>query len=194
MKLQAITFVAVVTSFSFSTSADAGKFDLVREIKTAQVINHQVNHHGKITRPSPNPPVTTFPIVRPIKPICKPKPPVVVYPIHPVHPIRPIHPVHPPVCKKPPVCKPPVNRPPVRCLSLKLINNAEADVYFVLNQADDFVTLTAGDKHWTKTKNPAPHHISYHNGQEMVEYELDPNGTYSFEWQGEVLQLLEVQV
>ena len=42
--------------------------------------------------------------------------------------------------------------------------------------------------------NPAPHHISYQNGHEMVEYELDPNATYSFEWQGEVLQLLEVQV
>jgi len=187
MKLQAITFAAVVTSFFINTSADAGKFDLVKAIRTAQTINHQVNHHGKITRPSPNPPVTTFPIVHPVKPICKPKPPVVVYPIHPVHP------VHPPVCKKPPVCKPPVNRPPAQCLTLKLINNAESEVYYVLNQADDYKTLTVGDKHWTKTMNPQPHHISYHNGQEMVEYELDADGTYSFEWEGETLQLLEVQ-
>ena len=180
MKLQAITFAAVVTSFFVTSNADAGKFNLGNVIRTAQKIDQQLNRGGgKITYPSPNPPKYTHPV----------EPPHHIYPI----------PVEPPHCKKPapPICKkpthPPINRPPAKCLTLKLINKAGAEVYFVINNADDYTTLPAGENHWLKTMNPQPHTISYHNGQQMVEFELSADGTYSFEWEGDTLQLYEVQ-
>ena len=182
MKLQVITTFAVISGIFSTTHADAGKFDLGQALRTAQTINRTVNnvkHNSsqKIAFPSPNPPVYKHPV---IKPIHRPLP-------HPGHG----H-VHKPICHKP-ICKPPVNRPPKKCYTLKLINNAEAEVYYVLNEQTDFSTMPVDDVDWIKSMNPAPHTISYHNGQEEVEYELDPNGIYSFEWQGETLQLLEVQ-
>ena len=180
MKLQAITLAAVVTSFFVTTNADAGKFDLGDVIRTAQ----KINNHQKITRPSPNPPV--YPL---------PEPPRYTHPVEPPHYINP---VQPPVCKKPapPVCKkpaPPINRPPARCAKMKLMNNAGAEVYFVLNNAHDYDTLRADSVEIIESHTHKPHLISYHNGQQLVEYELDPNGVYGFEWQGQVLQLVEIR-
>jgi len=178
MKLQAITLVTVVTSFFLNTNADAGRFDLGQVIRTAQKIDRQLNH-GPITRPSPNPPVYPLPEpprYKPAPPVCKPAPPI----------YKPA----PPVCKKP---APPINRPPVQCARLKLMNNAGADVYFVLNNAHDYATLRADDVEIVESHTHKPHLISYHNGQELVEYELDANGVYGFEWQGQILQLVELQ-
>ncbi|MBD3671984.1 MAG: hypothetical protein HUJ26_00535 [Planctomycetaceae bacterium] len=185
MKLQAIVLVAVVISFFTTTNADAGNFNLGDVIRTAQKINNSVNNHqggGKITYPSPDPPVHTLPV----------EPPRHTYP-------TPVEPPHckpaPPVCKpQPPVCKkPPVNRPPVRCAKMKLMNNAGAEVYFVLNNANDYITLGVDTVEIVESHNGQPHLISYHNGQQMVEYELDPNATYSFEWEGDTLQLFATQ-
>lgn len=181
MKLQGITLAAVVTSFFVTTNADAGKFNLGQVIRTAQKIDRQINH-GQISRPSLNPPVYTLPV----------EPPHHSYP-------TPVEPPHckpaPPVCKpQPPVCKkPPVNRPPVRCVKMKLMNNAGAEVYFVLNNANDYSTLGADAVEIVESHSGQPHLISYHNGQQMVEYELDPNATYSFEWEGDTLQLFAAQ-
>jgi len=183
MKLQAITLAAVVASFSI-TNADAGKFNLGQVIRTAQKIDRQINH-GKITRPSPNPPVYTHPV--------EPSHRTYPTPVDPPRCKKPAPPIHrpaPPVCRKP---APPVNRPPARCAKMKLMNNAGADVYFVLNKAHDYSTLPTDEVEIVESHNGRPHHISYNNGQEVVEYELDPNATYSFEWEGQVLQLLEVQ-
>ena len=35
--------------------------------------------------------------------------------------------------------------------------------------------------------------IAYHNGLEVVQYDLDPSASYSFEWQDETLQLMQVE-
>ena len=181
MKLQVITTIAVLSGIFFSTSADAGNFNLGKALRTAQQVQRTVNN---INNGGGQPKYKTLPYNPPVKtapaPIVQPLP-------HPGH-------GHHPVCKpKPPVCKPPVNHPPKKCYTLKLINKAGAEVYYTLNQAKDYSTMPVDDVDWIKTLNPAPHTISYHNGQEVVEYELDADGTYGFEWQGETLQLLEIQ-
>jgi hypothetical protein len=177
MKLQVITTAAVLTAFFSTTSADAGKFNLGKALRTAQQVQRTVNN---INNGGGQPKYKTLPYNPPQKgghpghghkPVCKPKP-------HPGHGHKPC---------------PPVNRPPKKCYTLKLINNAGAEVYYTLNQAEDYRTMPVDDVDWIKTLNPAPHTISYHNGQEVVEYELDADGTYGFEWQGETLQLLEIQ-
>lgn len=153
--------------------------------------------------PPPRPPVCEKPPVKPpvcIKPpICPPvKPPVCIKP-----------PVKPPVCEKPQckcnVCKCqtcrcgnqqvglPINRPPVRVSQLTLMNNAGAEVHFSLNENPNVETMPADDVSVVESRSARGIQIAYHNGLEVVEYDLDADASYSFEWQGETLQLLQVE-
>lgn len=166
---------------------------------------HPGHGGGKPPVCKPKPPVYKPPIVilpeppiyKPHPPVCKPKPPV----------CKP----KPPVCKKPgckcrvckcrvckchkprpPVCKPPINRPPVKCYTMKLINDAGAEVFFSLN-GEDYQQLDNGDVETVKSHGRQPNLIKYHNGIEVVEFELDPTAVYGFEWEGDTLMLLEIQ-
>jgi hypothetical protein len=170
---------------------------------------HPGHGGGKPPVCKPKPPVckppvhlpTPPPVYHPQPPVCKPKPPV----------CPPVYKPQPPVCKKPgcecgvckcqvckchkpgpPVCKPPINRPPVKCYTMKLINDAGAEVFFSIDGAD-YQQLANGDFEMVKSHNRQPHLISYHNGIEVVEFELDPSAIYGFEWQGDTLMLLEIQ-
>ena len=177
MKLQVITTIAVFSGLFATTSADAGKFDLVKAVQTAQQINQSINQK------SGQPKYVTLPYNP-----NKGGNPGYVSP----HPNPGYSHCKPPVCK-PPVCHPPVNHPPVKCYSMKLMNNAGAEVYYILDKAQDYNQLPAEQVEVVKSHSSQPHTISYHNGQEVVEYQLSVNGTYSFEWQGETLMLLEIQ-
>lgn len=75
---------------------------------------------------------------------------------------------------------------------MKLMNNAGADVFFSLD-GQDYQQLDNGDFEIVKSHGAKPHMISYHNGLEVVEYELDPTAIYGFEWEGDTLMLLEIQ-
>ena len=76
---------------------------------------------------------------------------------------------------------------------MKLMNNAGAEVFFNLNNSEEYATMLADDVELITSRSAQPHIINYHNGVEQIEYELDPTASYSFEWEGETLMLLEVQ-
>jgi len=192
MKLQAITMIAVLTTFAGTTTTTVEANDFIKVIRTINAIDNVVNG------PRFGPGQIHHPIHKPIhKPIILP---------HPGH--GHIHP-KPPVCKppigKPPVhiCKrchshvchchkPPINKPPVKKFAMKLMNNAETKVFFSLNGLD-YQMMQANDVEVVKSVSPQGHQIKYHNGVEVVEYTLDPTAAYSFEWEGETLQLLQIQ-
>jgi hypothetical protein len=52
--------------------------------------------------------------------------------------------------------------------------------------------LKADGFEMVKSVSPKGHLIKYHNGQELVQYQLDSEAVYSFEWEDDVLLLLEV--
>lgn len=171
----------------------------------------------------PNPPVCKPkpPICLPPKPpICPPvKPPIYCPPPKP--PVCP--PVKPPVCVKPPICPPvkppvceqpacpcnlckcqtcqcgdqhvglPINQPPVRVYTLTLMNNAGADVHFRFNGAEEVESMSADDVAAFESRATQGIQIAYHNGLEVVQYDLDPSASYSFEWQDDTLMLLQVE-
>jgi len=172
-------------------------------------------HPPVCVKPPICPPVKPPICIKP--PICPPvKPPVCIKP-----PICP--PVKPPVCIKPPICPPveppchtcechvckchkpvlpichkpisqlPINRPPVKLVTMTLMNNAGADVHFSLNSNEQVETMPADSESVVESRSLEALKIAYHNGVEVVEYELDPSAAYSFEWEGEALQLLQVQ-
>lgn len=165
----------------------------------------------------PKPPIYCPPVKPPVcipkPPICPPvKPPVCIKP-----PICP--PVKPPVCNKPPVKPPvcikpqckcnvckcqvcqcgdqhvslPINRPPVRVSQMTLMNNAGAEVHFSFKGTEQVESMPAEDVSVYETRQRQEIQIAYHNGLEVVQYDLDPSASYSFEWQGETLQLLQVE-
>ena len=173
MKLQALTIIAVVTGFvgmSGSNTAEAN--DFVKVLKTIKAIDHAVNghhghgpghNHGPIVKPLPHPGHGHF----------HPKP----------HPLP--HPGHGHF-------HPPVNQPPVKKFVMKLVNNAETKVYFSLN-ASEYQMLEADGLELIKSISPKGHLIKYHDGHELVQFQLDPTAVYSFEWEEDVLLLLEVK-
>ena len=65
-------------------------------------------------------------------------------------------------------------------------------MFFSLD-GQDFQQLANGDSELVKSNGAQPHLIKYHNGTQVVEYELDPAGAYGFEWQGQTLALLQIQ-
>lgn len=73
------------------------------------------------------------------------------------------------------------------------MNNAGADVHFSLNGNDQVESVPSEDVAVFESRATQGIQIAYHNGLEVVEYDLDPAASYSFEWQGETLALLEVQ-
>ena len=62
-------------------------------------------------------------------------------------------------------------------------------MFYNLNQSEEYTQMPVDDAELIKSHTPKPHLISYHNGVELVEFELDPSAAYSFEWQGETIQL-----
>jgi hypothetical protein len=76
---------------------------------------------------------------------------------------------------------------------MTLMNNAGAEVHFSLNASEQVETMPADTKSVVETRSSEALKIAYHNGVEVVEYDLDPSAAYSFEWEGETLQLLQVQ-
>jgi len=178
MKLQVITTIVALSGLFTATSADAGKFNLGQAFQTAQQINWAVNgmqqpqykiypgyNYGTNLGYIYNPPVwkTT---------------PVYTTPTYTQH-------VH--------VYQPPVNRPPVKTFKMVLQNNTGAEVYYSLNHNKNYTTMPKEDVDVFQSYSQKPVLISYHNGHEVVEYELNPASTYSFEWQEDTLQLLEIQ-
>lgn len=133
----------------------------------------------------PKPPV----ICPPKPPVCPPQPPVICPPQPPVCPPQPpVCPPQPPVCPpQPPVC-PPVNVPPHIDFCIEICNHAGAEVHFNFND-QGYVCLPC---HGCKTFHGHTVHmptIEYHNGHEVVRYELAPQGKYEFRWSSGVLQL-----
>ena len=188
MKPQATAMIVVFSAIITSTTADAGDFNFGDAVRKVQKINRAVNgpqfgggnpqFGGGIpgyVKPLPSPgygkPEYCPPPVH--KPICKPQPPVSHCP--------------------PPVHAPPINRPPVKCYIMKLMNHTGADVFYNLDNSDEYTQMPIDDAQLIKSHSQQPHRIRYHNGQEVVEFELDPSATYAFEWQGETLVLLEIQ-
>lgn len=171
MKLQVITMLAVVTGFAGvggSSPADAN--DFYKVIRTIRAVDHVVNgHHGPGNGYGPGygPGVIVDPVPQPGHGHFHPKPKPIVY-------------------------YPPVNKPPVKKFTMKLINNAGSEVYFSLN-GQDYQMLKADGFEMVKSVSPKDHLIKYHNGQELVQYQLDPESVYSFEWDEGVLLLLEIK-
>ncbi len=189
MKLQAITLIVAFSGIITSTSADAGDFNFGDAVRKVQKINRAVNGsqfgggspgfggggNPGYVKPLPFPgygkPKYCPPPAH--KPICKPQPPVSHCP--------------------PPVCAPPINRPPVKCFIMKLMNHTGAEVFYNLDHSDQYTQMPIDDAQLIKSHTQQPHLIRYHNGQEVVEFQLDPSAAYAFEWQNETLVLLEIQ-
>lgn len=116
---------------------------------------------------------------------------------HPGHG-KPIH------CKPPikvcPICnhqhcvcnKPPINKPPMKKFTMNLLNNAETNLFFSINGLD-YQLLEADGVELVKSLSPKLHRIAFHNGVEVVEFDLDPSAIYSFEWEEDQLMLYEVE-
>lgn len=167
MKLQLITMIAVVTGFVGGGGSDPAEAnDFYKVLRTIRTIDRAVNgHHGH----GPGHGHNHGPIVQPLP-----------------------HAGHGHSHPKPIVYHPPVNKPPVKKFAMKLVNNAETKVFFSLN-GQDFQMLEADGFEMIKSVSPKGHLIKYHNGQEVIQYELDPTAVYSFEWQDEILMLLEIK-
>jgi hypothetical protein len=165
MKLQVITMIAVVTGFAGVVGSNpAAANDLYKVLRTIRTIDRTVNgHYG----PGPGYGHNHGPIVQP--------------PSHAGHSHSKLI-----------VYSPPMNKPPMKQYAMKLVNNAETKVFFSLN-GEDFQMLEADGLEMIKSVSPKGHLIKYHNGQEVVQYELDPTAVYSFEWQDETLMLLEIE-
>lgn len=173
MKLQVLTMIAVVTGFvgvSGASSAEAN--DFVKVLRTIRTIDHVVNgHHGHGPSHGHGPGHGhghgPGPMPLPGHGHYHPKPKPIVY-------------------------YPPVNKPPVKKFMMKLVNNAETEVYFSLN-GQEYQMLEADGIEMIKSFSPKGHLIKYHNGQDVVQFQLDPAAVYSFEWEDDVLLLLEVK-
>ncbi|MBD3671894.1 MAG: hypothetical protein HUJ26_00075 [Planctomycetaceae bacterium] len=85
----------------------------------------------------------------------------------------------------------PINQPPVRVTQLTLLNNAGADVHFRFNGAEQVESMPADDVAVFESRATQGIQIAYHNGLEVVQYDLDPSASYSFEWQEDTLMLLQ---
>jgi len=88
-------------------------------------------------------------------------------------------------------CIPPVNMPPVKKFAMKLLNNADTKIFFSVNGLD-YQMLEADGVEMVKRLSPKLHRITFHNGVEVVEFDLDPNAIYSFEWEVDQLMLYEI--
>lgn len=187
MRLQAITMIAIVTGLVGSTTVEAN--DLFKAINT---IDHVVNGPKfggpKIGGPKfgPKPIVKPHPghgHLPPKPPACKPKPPVYKPPVKLC-----------PVCHhKHCTCqKPPINKPPMKKFTMKLLNNADTKLFFSINGLD-YQLLEADGVELVKSLSPKSHRIAFHNGIEVVEFDLDPTAIYSFEWEENQLMLYEIE-
>ena len=76
---------------------------------------------------------------------------------------------------------------------MTLTNNAGADVHFSFNGDEQVQSMPADDVAVFETRANQGVQIAYHNGLEVVQYDLDPSASYAFEWQGETLQLMQVE-
>ena len=193
MKLQAITMIAVLTAFAGTSTTTVEANDFIKVIRTINAIDHAVNG-PKFNGPKFGPKPIHHPIHKPIilphpghghihpkPPVCKP--PIVKPQVHICHKY------HSHICH----ChKPPINKPPMKKFTMKLMNNAETKIFFSLNGLD-YQMMQADDVELVKSVSPKDHLIKYHNGVEVVEFQLDPTAAYSFEWEGETLMLLQLQ-
>jgi hypothetical protein len=188
MKLQVITTLAVISGFFTTTSADAGKFNLGQALQTAQQIGNAVNtiKYGPQYKTPPYYPGNGYPGYGTTPGYVWDPPPGWQQP--PVYQPPVVYPPQPQ-----PGCHPPVNLPPVKTYKMVLQNNTGAEVYYNLDNSKNYHTMPKDDVDVIQSQFQKPHLISYHNGHKVVQYELNPNATYSFEWQGDTLQLLEIQ-
>ena len=76
---------------------------------------------------------------------------------------------------------------------MTLMNNAGAEVHFSFDGGNAVESMPAEDVAVFESRATQGIQIAYHNGLEVVQYDLDPSASYSFEWQGETLQLLQVE-
>ena len=88
--------------------------------------------------------------------------------------------------------KPPINKPPMKKFTMKLLNNAETNLFFSINGLD-YQLLEAHGVELVKSLSPKLHRIAFHNGVEVVEFDLDPSAIYSFEWEEDQLMLYEIE-
>jgi len=220
MKIQTITMFVVLTGFVGSTVTTAEANDVLKAIQNIQTLNKEAQSPKFVPPGNVSKPLGLGKFVKLPKPkLPKPVPPgPPVPPAPPVgghhdfgliinlpNPLNP-HPGHvkPIDCKPPvnvcPLChhqhchcqKPPVNKPPMKKFIMKLLNNADTKLFFSINGLD-YQLLEADGVELVKSLSPKPHRIAFHNGNEVVEFDLDPTAIYSFEWEEHQLMLYEIE-
>lgn len=168
MKLQAITLIAVLSVAFTSNSADAGHPSFGGGSNGSQQ-NWNPGYGGGSH--CVQPPVCSTPVRH--TPVYAPQPPVRHTPVW--TPQRP-------VCSTPGYGTP-VNHAPAVSL-LTLLNNSGQTFDFRLNRTDVDNMLVNGQKKYQTTARQGasrqPVTIEFHNGQQVVDVQLDPTATYLF--------------